>query len=81
LQKVIKSHIKKQNFTLNHNKLLKEILMYRDLKKNIENILNNKDIFINLIKNFLLFVTNPLYFLKLVYIYLDRKINYIVRLN
>ena len=81
LQKVIKSHIKKQNFTLNHNKLLKEILMYRDLKRNIENILNNKDIFINLIKNFLLFVTNPLYFLKLVYIYLDRKINYIVRLN
>jgi glycosyltransferase involved in cell wall biosynthesis len=81
LKAVIKSHVKKQNFEKNKIKLFNEIIMYQQLKKNIENTIKKKNIFTNIIEIFYHFIINPVYFFKIINILLSRQLNHIVRLN
>jgi glycosyltransferase involved in cell wall biosynthesis len=81
LESVIKSHVKKQKFEKNKIKLLKEILMFQGVKKNIANIIKKNNIPFHLTKIFLYFISNPIHFFKIVYFLINRQLNYIVRLN
>ena len=81
LKAVIKSHVKKQKFETNKIKLLEEIMMYQNLKKNIENTIKKKNIFANLIKIFYFLVLKPIYFFKVFNVLLSRQMNHIERLN
>ena len=80
-KKVIKSHVLKQKFTKNKDKLFKEIMMYHNLKKDISGLLIKRDIFKNLSQIFLKFLFKPLYFLKLIKVLIMRQINFVERLN
>ena len=81
LQSVIKSHVKKQKFEPNKNKLLSDILMFHEIKNNLFNLFNFKKICISLTKLFVYFISRPIDFLKIIYYLINRQLYFIERIN
>lgn len=81
LKLVIKSHVKKQKFEANKNKLLSDIFMFHEVKNNLFNLFNFKKICTSFTKLFVYFISRPVNFLKILYYLINRQLYFIERIN